>query len=171
MSSESYVIDPSPSDRDEVDSLPSISSSALDSDDDVDEAQEEWERSLEQLQMLLTMILIPFAGKYFGRKFAYWSEFPCCPARDGGLWAVLGEAGCGVWLLTTCRLGQVHGVDAQRRDTVDEQEDLQSSRRRGVRSLVIGGEKRERGEPSCTLYDIRSIDWLRYRDDCGASRA
>ena len=79
MSSESYVIDPSPSDRDEVDSLPSISSSALDSDDDVDEAQEEWERSLEQLQMLLTMILIPFAGKYFGRKFAYWSEFPCCP--------------------------------------------------------------------------------------------
>lgn len=97
MSSESYVIDPSPSDRDEVDSLPSISSSALDSDDDVDEAQEEWERSLEQLQMLLTMILIPFAGKYFGRKFAYWSEFPRLSSLCDG-WAMgdIGEAGCGV---------------------------------------------------------------------------
>lgn len=77
MSSESYIFDAT-SEKDEIDSLPSISSSALDSDsddDDVDEAQEEWERSLEQLQMLLTMIMIPFAGKYFGRKFAYWSEF------------------------------------------------------------------------------------------------
>ncbi|KAL2109368.1 hypothetical protein VUR80DRAFT_2534 [Thermomyces stellatus] len=73
MASESYILEPETSEKDEVDSLPSISSSALDSDDYVDEAQEEWERSLEQLQMLLTMILIPFAGKYFGRKFAYWS--------------------------------------------------------------------------------------------------
>ncbi|SPO06697.1 uncharacterized protein DNG_09390 [Cephalotrichum gorgonifer] len=75
MAAESYIFDASSSEKDEVDSLPSISSSALDSDsdDDVDEAQEEWERSLEQLQMLMTMILIPFAGKYFGRKFAYWS--------------------------------------------------------------------------------------------------
>lgn len=88
MSSESYVIDPSPSDRDEVDSLPSISSSALDSDDEVDEAQEEWERSLEQLQMLLTMILIPFAGKYFGRKFAYWSESLLFP------WVAVGHGRC-----------------------------------------------------------------------------
>lgn len=74
MASESYVLDPSPSEKDELDSLPSIASSALDSDDEVDEAQEEWERSLEQLQMILTMILIPAAGKYFGRKFAYWGE-------------------------------------------------------------------------------------------------
>lgn len=61
-------------DDDDVDSLPSISSSALDSDTDSD-AQREWEASLEQLQLLLTMVLIPFAGKYFGRKFAYWSKF------------------------------------------------------------------------------------------------
>ncbi|UKZ61964.1 uncharacterized protein TrAtP1_003225 [Trichoderma atroviride] len=37
------------------------------------EAQEEWERSLEQVQLLLTMILVPWIGKLFGRKFAYWS--------------------------------------------------------------------------------------------------
>lgn len=61
------------SDTDDVDSLPSLSSSVLDSEPDSD-AQAEWERSLEQMQLLLTMIIVPFAGKYFGRKFAYWSE-------------------------------------------------------------------------------------------------
>lgn len=74
--SESFVIhDVSPSEKDEVDSLPSISSSVLDSEAD-SEAQAEWERSLEQLQLLLTMVIVPFVGKYFGRKFAYWSQFP-----------------------------------------------------------------------------------------------
>ncbi|KAH6697095.1 hypothetical protein F5X68DRAFT_196704 [Plectosphaerella plurivora] len=71
---DSYILDhdASASDSDELDSLPSISSSVLDSEPDED-AQAEWERSLEQMQLLLTMILVPFAGKYFGRKFAYWS--------------------------------------------------------------------------------------------------
>ncbi|KAG7288541.1 hypothetical protein NEMBOFW57_004894 [Staphylotrichum longicolle] len=66
----------SSSDRDDdVDSLPSISSSILDSDSEADpsDAQKEWEASLEQLQLLLTMIVMPFAGKFLGRKFAYWS--------------------------------------------------------------------------------------------------
>ncbi|KAK1971731.1 hypothetical protein LY78DRAFT_651568 [Colletotrichum sublineola] len=82
-STDSFVLhdDVSPSsDNDEIDSLPSISSSVLDSEDEAD-AQEEWERSLEQIQLLLTMVIVPFAGKYFGRKFAYWSmlsECPCC---------------------------------------------------------------------------------------------
>lgn len=61
-------------DKDDVDSLPSISTSELYSDEDTD-AQEEWERSLEQVQILLTMVLVPWMGKYFGRKFAYWSEY------------------------------------------------------------------------------------------------
>lgn len=64
--------DVSVSDNDDVDSLPSTSTSSFSSEDDYD-AQREWERSLEQLQLLLTMILVPFAGKYLGRKFAYWS--------------------------------------------------------------------------------------------------
>ncbi|KAK4246776.1 hypothetical protein C7999DRAFT_15122 [Corynascus novoguineensis] len=60
---------------DDIDSLPSISSSILDSDSETDlsDAQREWEASLEQLQLLLTMIIMPFAGKFLGRKFAYWS--------------------------------------------------------------------------------------------------
>lgn len=64
--------------EDDVDSLPSISTDEIYSDDD-DDAQAEWERSLEQVQMLLTMVLVPWMGKYFGRKFAYWSE--CFPKK------------------------------------------------------------------------------------------
>lgn len=63
----------------ELDSLPSISTSVLSpsdaGSDDTSDAQREWEASLEQLQLMLTMVLVPFAGKYMGRKFAYWSEF------------------------------------------------------------------------------------------------
>ncbi|ODA80308.1 hypothetical protein RJ55_03266 [Drechmeria coniospora] len=59
-------------DKDEVDSLPSISTSDIYSEAD-SEAQEEWERSLEQLQLMLTMMIVPWVGKYVGRKFAFWS--------------------------------------------------------------------------------------------------
>lgn len=61
-------------DKDDIDSLPSDSTSDLYSEAD-SEAQAEWDRSLEQLQLLLTMILVPWMGKLFGRKFAYWSRF------------------------------------------------------------------------------------------------
>lgn len=61
--------------KDDLDSLPSISTDEIYSDTESD-AQEEWERSLEQVQQLLTLLIVPWVGKYFGRKFAYWSEFP-----------------------------------------------------------------------------------------------
>ena len=59
-----------------MDSLPSsdtesddvtISDDALESD-----AEREWKESLQQLELLMTMVLVPYIGKYFGRKFAYW---------------------------------------------------------------------------------------------------
>lgn len=59
--------------KDDVDSLPSSSTSDIYSDADSD-AQAEWERSLEQLQLILTMMIVPWMGKYFGRKFAFWSR-------------------------------------------------------------------------------------------------
>ncbi|KAG5980230.1 hypothetical protein E4U55_004253 [Claviceps digitariae] len=61
--------------EDDLDSLPSTSiPSSSDGYSDADsDAQAEWERSLEQLQLLLTMMIVPWMGKYFGRKFAYWS--------------------------------------------------------------------------------------------------
>ena len=74
--SDSYIFQEpeSSNDQDEIDSLPSsIDSSDLDSEDQSD-AQAEWEASLQQLEMVLTMVIVPYAGKYFGRKFAYWSR-------------------------------------------------------------------------------------------------
>jgi hypothetical protein len=70
--SDSFTMpDVSGSDNDDIDSLPSTSTESFESDDY--DAQKEWETSLEQLQLILTMVLVPWAGKYFGRKFAYWS--------------------------------------------------------------------------------------------------
>ncbi|EHL00254.1 hypothetical protein GLAREA_03147 [Glarea lozoyensis ATCC 20868] len=76
--SSSYILpteSPSTSDHDDVDSLPSsIDSSDLSSEttEEASDAQKEWEASLQQLELLLTMVIVPYAGKYFGRKFAYW---------------------------------------------------------------------------------------------------
>ncbi|KAK3327296.1 hypothetical protein B0T19DRAFT_158831 [Cercophora scortea] len=116
----SFVIsDHAPSsDNDDVDSLPSISSGVLSSEgDSTSNAQEEWEASLEQLQLLLTMVLVPFAGKFLGRKFAYWSRLPRA-------------AMCTCHLANTrpSRLGTIYGMDAQRRDYMDEQKEVQRSR-------------------------------------------
>ncbi|KAK8920851.1 hypothetical protein H634G_00175 [Metarhizium anisopliae BRIP 53293] len=49
--------------EDDIDSLPSTSSSASDVYSDADsDAQAEWDRSLEQLQLLLTMMIVPWVG-------------------------------------------------------------------------------------------------------------
>ena len=76
--SDSYIIQDamaeSSNEHDDLDSLPSsIDSSDLDSEESSD-AQKEWEESLQQLELVLKMVIIPYAGKYFGRKFAYWSK-------------------------------------------------------------------------------------------------
>ena len=64
------------SDADEIDSLPSSSTSSSGDDDQyVSDAEREWRESLQQLELLLTMIVVPYVGKYFGRKCAYWGEF------------------------------------------------------------------------------------------------
>jgi hypothetical protein len=111
---DSYVLSDMspPTEDDDVDSLPSVSSDVLSSETDSEyesDAQKEWERSLDQLQLLLTMVLVPFVGKYLGRKFAYWSVsylslFLPKIAQDR-LWFELLTLG-------SCRLGAVHGVDA-----------------------------------------------------------
>jgi hypothetical protein len=88
---DSFTIpDVSLSDNDDIDSLPSTTTESFNSDDDDFDAQQEWERSLEQLQLLLTMILVPFAGKYLGRKFAYWS-MSCFSISDCFSWLRLSK--------------------------------------------------------------------------------
>ncbi|KAF7714236.1 Uncharacterized protein PECH_000046 [Penicillium ucsense] len=62
--------------EDDVASLPSVSTSDSDMEtlsDDYSDAEAEWRESIEQLELMLTMVLVPFVGKYLGRRCAYWS--------------------------------------------------------------------------------------------------
>ena len=64
----------------DLEDLPSPSTSSSESSiDEVNDhgesdAEREWRESLQQLELLLTMVLVPYIGKYFGRKAAYWGE-------------------------------------------------------------------------------------------------
>ncbi|KAF2674229.1 hypothetical protein BT63DRAFT_449224 [Microthyrium microscopicum] len=62
------------SDNDEMDSLPSSSDteSTISGDEDNSDAEKEWHESLQQIELLLTIMVVPYIGKYFGRKAAYW---------------------------------------------------------------------------------------------------
>jgi Mitochondrial import 2 len=67
--------------EDDVDSLPesqpdSDELTVSDSDYDNSDADRQWKESLEQLELLLSMVIVPYAGKYFGRKFAFWGSSP-----------------------------------------------------------------------------------------------
>jgi len=80
MSDQSYDNIPravSPS-SDDLDSLPSTSASTTSISPSEEEwqsdAEREWKESLQQLELLLTMVLVPYLGKYFGRKAAYWGQ-------------------------------------------------------------------------------------------------
>ncbi|KAF2477043.1 uncharacterized protein BDR25DRAFT_251584 [Lindgomyces ingoldianus] len=75
MTNSESFIEPaaSSSDADDIDSLPSSSTASSVSDDEyVSDAEREWRESLQQLELLLTMVVVPYVGKYFGRKCAYW---------------------------------------------------------------------------------------------------
>ena len=70
---------------------PSSTASTTSEEDDL--AEQEWQESLAQLALLFNLVLLPFAGKYFGRRFAYFSISPL-------------SLGLGL----TCSLGSVDGV-------------------------------------------------------------
>jgi hypothetical protein len=75
--STSFILEGPPThDSDDVDSLPSTDDhSSLDDGTELDsDAEREWRESLQQIELLLTMVVVPYLGKYFGRKCAYWGE-------------------------------------------------------------------------------------------------
>ena len=76
-SSSPYIYAPSsPSEIDSLpDSAPSSPISSSSSEPSESDAEKEWKESLQQLELILTMVLVPYAGKYFGRKCAYWGEW------------------------------------------------------------------------------------------------
>lgn len=67
-----------------IDTSDSLSDSSLDLDEEALLAQREWEESVEQLQKLVSFVLLPMAGKYFGRTFSYWGESFSTYETNGG---------------------------------------------------------------------------------------
>jgi len=62
-------------DTEELDELPSEPDSdevTVSEDEHESGAEREWKESMQQLELLLSMVLVPYLGKYFGRKFAFW---------------------------------------------------------------------------------------------------
>lgn len=86
----------------EIDSLPSSDddddSTVADSEEFHSDAEKQWRESLQQLELLLTMVVVPYIGKYFGRKAAYYGKIPICLQND--------------WVLMVSRMGTVYGMDA-----------------------------------------------------------
>jgi hypothetical protein len=106
-----------------------------DDEDEEDEAQREWRESLQQLELLLTMVLVPYMGKYFGRKAAYWGAIPPSVWVFSTSLAKEGLADAGV-----CRLGQVHDVEVPRRRRRSGSSGVQGRRRGwGRRGAVVDG--------------------------------
>ena len=106
----SYADIANPSTTEEVDSLPSSSAGSSTSVSPSEEAEEsdaerEWRESLQQLELLLTMVLVPYLGRYFGRKCAYW-----------GKWNILSTRVAIVLFIANIRssLGQVDGAAVSR---------------------------------------------------------
>ncbi|KAH7928516.1 hypothetical protein BV22DRAFT_968179, partial [Leucogyrophana mollusca] len=52
-----------------------LSTSSYDSDEEYRLAQKEWNESLEELQQLALVLLMPWAGKYLGRRCSYWCKY------------------------------------------------------------------------------------------------
>jgi hypothetical protein len=50
------------------------SDDSYDPDDHAAMIQEEWEESLRQIETVLSVIILPFFGKWMGRRTAFWGE-------------------------------------------------------------------------------------------------
>lgn len=53
-----------------------LSVTSYDSEEEARLAQEEWEESIGQLNLALQVMVLPFFGKWLGRKTSYWREYP-----------------------------------------------------------------------------------------------
>lgn len=58
-----------------LDSSPDSSDDGYDSDEELRLAQQEWEENVRQLQLLVSVVLLPYVGKFLGRKWAHSGEY------------------------------------------------------------------------------------------------
>ena len=101
------------SDVNSLASLPdSASSDDIDSDDErMEDAEREWNESLQQLELLLTMMVIPYFGKYIGRKCAYWGEWPTFPISGVLRNTLFLRCECKLTCCCLSSMGKIYGVE------------------------------------------------------------
>ncbi|KAG6878623.1 hypothetical protein C0993_001146 [Termitomyces sp. T159_Od127] len=46
--------------------------STYDSEEEYRLAQQEWEETVQQLHLLVSVVILPFVGKYLGRRWSQW---------------------------------------------------------------------------------------------------
>lgn len=56
---------------------------SLDTEEEAALIQEEWEESLRQLEVVFSIVIMPFFGKWYGRRWAYWGERARGEERQG----------------------------------------------------------------------------------------
>lgn len=101
---------------DEIASLPSETSTESDllSEYDYSDAEEQWHESLQQLELLLTMVIVPFIGKYAGRRCAYWGMLMFLPCA---ICLTLNSAKKSSNVsISTNRLDQIYGMEVPNRN-------------------------------------------------------
>jgi len=64
-------------DIDEGEGDDELSITTWDSEEEERQAQEEWEESVRMLNLAVQVMILPFFGKWLGRKWSYWGEFVC----------------------------------------------------------------------------------------------
>lgn len=55
-----------------LDTISVSSDASYDSDEEDRLLEQEWQESLEQLQQLFSIVLLPWFGKWLGRRWSYW---------------------------------------------------------------------------------------------------
>jgi hypothetical protein len=74
--------------------ISSVDSSSNGSEDEDLTLEKEWQEGLDQLQQIVSIVLLPYVGKYFGRKWSYWRE--CLRSLPHIAFRILTSAPCSV---------------------------------------------------------------------------
>jgi hypothetical protein len=82
-------------------------------EEELSDAEREWNESLQQVELLLTMVLVPYLGKYFGRKCAYWGRFNDDWTK-GGHFADNWQAGDDSWSGNTPSVSRLPALEHSR---------------------------------------------------------
>lgn len=61
--------------NDEDEQSSDLSITSWDSEEEERRARQEWEDNIQQLNLALQVMLLPFFGKWLGRKWSYWGEY------------------------------------------------------------------------------------------------